>query len=663
MRSSAEIAFRLKQEFRNLSLLLTRPSLPAEPSWNIEFLPDAGSAAAQVRGTGTAETIIALAKQILQHRFPILGLEIDTGAAIRWRRDYVSGKETGLEYFRRIPYLDAARVGDHKMIWELNRHQHLVLLGQAYRLTGTADFRREIVSQLESWLEANPFQRGINWTSALEVGIRALSWVWVLHLIGEDLEEGLRGRLLTELYRHGLHLANNLSYYFSPNTHLLGEGVALHTLGMLFGGVPGAEEWAPLGTKVILEQMERQIRPDGSHFEQSSYYHLYALDMFLFHAAIAPPSDAYRATLTRMAEYLGALMGHSQDLPFLGDDDGGRFFHPYGPRKGFGRAALATCGVMLHRPDWIRNKEDLYEQAVWWLGPPALEGSGNVSDSHLQSRSFSDAGTVVMTCGQASCIVDAGPFGPFRAGHSHADTLSLVARSGESDLLIDAGTFTYVGDSRWRDIFRGTAAHNTVRLRGMDQADPAGPFAWHNLPQVAIQQWISSRETDYLDATCCYRNSRHRRRVLFLKPELLLFILDQVDCDRSAGPTWLAEQFWHPGAPVAMESPECFRIGDAGMLILDAEDGVTELIEDGEIGWRSSVFGAKESALVIVKRRHGKPLLRFGAVLAFSAPAQRCTLTVASVGNEVKMALTSCREECVFFPESGMPRRQDYSRE
>ena len=71
-----------------------------------------------------------------------------------------SGIETGTLYFRRIPYLDAAGAGDHKIVWEINRHQHLVLLAQAHLFSGRDEFLREIVRQLESWLVQNPFQRG-----------------------------------------------------------------------------------------------------------------------------------------------------------------------------------------------------------------------------------------------------------------------------------------------------------------------------------------------------------------------------------------------------------------------------------------------------------------------------------------------------------------------
>ena len=52
--------------------------------------------------------------------------------------------------------------------------------------------------------------------------------------------------------------------YFSPNTHLLGEAVALHALGILLPGFPRAREWEQAGSRIVREQMDFQVRPDGS---------------------------------------------------------------------------------------------------------------------------------------------------------------------------------------------------------------------------------------------------------------------------------------------------------------------------------------------------------------------------------------------------------------
>lgn len=650
-RSPREIAFRLKQETRNLALFLRPPRLIEAAAAGLP-LPDPHRVAERLRRTSAADDIDVWAAQILDHRFPLLGLEIDTGPEIHWRRDYQSGKETAPIYFRRIPYLDAARSGDHKIIWELNRHQHLVLLAQAYVLTERVDFLAEIERQLASWFPANSFQCGVNWTSALEVAFRALSWLWVDHLVGDRMAPALQRQFRQELYRHGFHLEHNLSVYFSPNTHLLGEAVALHALGLFFRGTKQAEEWELIGARVAAAQMDAQVRADGSHFEQSSYYHVYALDMFLFHAVLAPTSPHYHAKLALMAEYLEALLGPGRRLPAIGDDDGGRFFSPFGARDRFGRATLATCGVLLHRPEWIVDGNDLFDQAAWWLGPHALDEPGRLSAP--QSRWFPGAGTAVMVSGDRQVLADAGPFGPFRSGHSHADTLSIVARAGDQDLLIDPGTFTYVGDARWRDMFRGTAAHNTIRVEELDQAEPSGPFGWRNPPRVDVRHWHSEVDADFLDAECRYRGFRHRRRVLFVKPKLL-FILDNIQ-NESQRTAWTAEQFWHAGGALETLAPDCFRIAGEGMLTLALSGAPVDLLESGELGWRSPIFGVKQPAPVLVVRKRSTGALRFGALFAFSDSRAPASLAIVPGEAGARLVVTGAWNVGVEFPESGTPR-------
>src|SRR5690349_24610676 len=104
--------------------------------------------------------------------------------------------------------------------------------------------------------------------------------------------------------------------------------------------------------------MERQVHSHGSYFEQSTYYHVYALDMFLLHAILAKPDRPFMDKLARLADYLHALLGPHRELPLLGDDDGGRLFHPYGQRNRFGRGSMATAGILLDRPDWQWEAED-----------------------------------------------------------------------------------------------------------------------------------------------------------------------------------------------------------------------------------------------------------------------------------------------------------------
>ena len=472
-----------------------------------------------------------------------LGSPVDTGHEIHWRRDYKRGIETDLRYFRRIPYLDTRRAGDHKIVWELNRHQHLVILARAYLATGDSGKLAEIWAQLESWIAANPFHRGINWASALEVALRALSWMWIDRLVGTNMPAGFRARWLHMLYLHGCHLANNLSFYYSPNNHLVGEALVLHALGLYFSGLPRAGHWAQLGGCVMREQMDRQIRDDGSSFEQSTYYQVYLLDMFSLHAALASPDPEYHRKLKQMAEFRQAMAGPSGRLPLIGDDDGGCLSPAY-------------CGP--------------------------TGGAGN-----WQSQLFPDAGLAVMTCGDTQAVIDAGAFGALHAGHSHSDTLSMVLRSGNADILVDPGTYTYTGEPEWRDWFRSTRAHNTVCIDGRDQAVPRGPFRWTDKPEVTILDWRTNDKRDVLEAECRYAGFIHRRRVEFLKPHVFT-ITDDV-----SGPSGLheVEQLWHLGSTEARAK-----------LVVEHDAELTE-------SWRSPRFGEKHlGPMLRVRSRCELPL-------------------------------------------------------
>ncbi|MGH9632324.1 MAG: alginate lyase family protein, partial [Bryobacteraceae bacterium] len=619
----------------NFYFFLRKPAPKIEAEAPLPGLPDVQVTIDRLRGTAFAEELLRLAGQILNHRFPLLGIEVATGPEIAWRRDYASGRETEARYFRRIPYLDSARVGDHKVIWELNRHQHLVLLAQAFRLSGRSEFASEIRKQLESWIEQNPFQRGINWTSALEVAFRALSWIWIFHLAGPEMPESFRKHFLQVLYQHGCHLEYNLSRYFSRNTHLLGEAAALHALGALFPEFPGAARWKQTGAAQMRAELDYQVRPDGAYFEQSTYYHVYALDMFLFHYLVAGRPADFAPVLNRMAAYLDVFSGSARLNPYLGDDDGGRLFHPYGQHAEYGRATVATSMVLFYRGASSLNREDLYPQAVWWLGEEAWQARPLTKPAGAQSRLFRDSGLCVMEAGGHQVLVDAGLFGAGRGGHSHSDTLTIIARSGTEEILIDAGTYTYVGDAQWRNRFRGSAAHNILRVNGQDQAEPAGPFGWLSKPSVTVREWTTTARQDLLDAECTYSGIIHRRRILFLKPKLL-FVLDQ-----ALGPAGehLIEQFWHPGQPVSMITPACYRIGSQALITFDGRNPVT-CGEGGEYGWRSRALGKKEPAPYLCAAvRRSLPAL-FATVLEFTA-STGASLSIQQTGSELVLQYRS----------------------
>src|SRR5436309_3148549 len=106
------------------------------------------------------------------------------GRSIDWHFDPVHDRRAPQRFWADVPYLDP-QCGDHKVIWELNRHQHWLALGRAFWLTGIERYRSECLTQLEDWLHQNPPLSGINWASMLELGFRSLSWIWALQFFVE----------------------------------------------------------------------------------------------------------------------------------------------------------------------------------------------------------------------------------------------------------------------------------------------------------------------------------------------------------------------------------------------------------------------------------------------------------------------------------------------
>jgi hypothetical protein len=583
------------------------------------FAPESVASLAAVvkeRFPKETEVILRRAQRACEHRFDLLGYEdLNYGTPIDWHSDLVHKKRAPRKPWFQIRYLDFDEVGDSKVVWELNRHQHLVTLAKAYRLSGEERFAREILDQWRHWHAENPYPIGINWASSLEVAFRSLSWIWTYFLLGDTpvLPSGFRQEWLRALGISGRHIECYLSTYFSPNTHLLGEAVALFFIGTLCPELASAKRWQQLGWRIVTQEAERQVQSDGLHFEQSTYYHVYAVDFFLHAAVLANANEVtipagFDGRLEKMLEAL-RLLTRAGIAPRFGDDDGGRLFDPARNRSEFMSDPLATGAVLFGRGDFKAVAGGLREEAVWLLGAQGVEEFDRlpVKPSEQDSAALQSGGLYFMTAANQQLVIDAGPQGAATAGHGHADALSVCVNLNGKPLLIDPGACEYVGEER--RVFRSTRFHNTLTVDGQGQAQPKGPFSWTRLPRVSSEGWITGRSFDlFVGSHDGYRPATHRRWVFSLKSRFWL-VRDLVLGEGEHA----LDLFWHLN-PELSHKEDLFmdHDGRSGLHILAPEGHGWR--HEVQTGWWSPVYGKKEPA----------PVLHFGTVAKL--PAEFVTL-------------------------------------
>jgi len=567
-----------------------------------------------------ATSLVSRAEKICSHKFDLLGYrDLDFGDPIDWSLDPVSGRRASNAPWRRVPYLDYDKVGDHKVPWELSRHQHLTVLVRAWRLSGRDEFLFEAIDQFRDWRRQNPYPRGIHWTSALEVGFRTLSWLWLYQLVdgGDSRQKDFREELEAAIGHSAAYLERFLSTYFSPNTHLLGEALALYAAGSVCRSFEASARWRELGRSILIAEAKKQVLPEGAYFEQSTYYHVYALDMYLHFLALAEanrdslPQDL-RPLVERMAEWLWRLSAGGLP-PRFGDDDGGRLFDGARNQPADLLDPLSTAAVLFRRPEFKGACGALREETLWLLGPDAAKRFDSLpaSDATPSSKRQDDSGFHLLTAaGQpASAVtVDAGPLGALSGGHGHADALSLQWVRGGRYVLLDPGTGRYPHQTRERNQLRGAAAHSTVCLDELSQAEPSGSFGWEALPQSTTERFAAGRVLDLVVASHAgYERfsppATHRRWVIFWKHGRLI-VRDRIE---GAGRRNAAIS-WRVGPEFAIESlsPDevAFRTADGERLRLVAPRNPLWSREIFADDW-SPCYGRLEAA----------PTVRFAAAM------------------------------------------------
>ncbi|MEY4640390.1 MAG: hypothetical protein RLZZ227_384 [Pseudomonadota bacterium] len=633
--------------------------------------------------------IIRSADGVCRGDFPILGYgTLSFGKPTDWHLDPLSGKRAPQVHWSKIDPLNCELVGDHKVVWELNRHQWLLDLGQAYRFTGNERYAKIFAQGIGDWIRSNPPGVGINWASSLEVSMRLMAWCWALFLFRGSrwLTPPLQVQMIGWIETHASYIERYLSTYFSPNTHLTGEALGLFYCGTLLPGLKDSQHWINTARKILIEQLHHQVHPDGVYFEQATRYQYYTVDIYMHFVILARRNrqdipEEVNVGIRRMLDFLLTLRRPDGSMPQIGDADGG-WLLPFVRRSPDDFSALfATAAVLYHRADYAWAAGKIAPETLWLLGANAFaefQALHPAPPHHTTLQIFREGGYAVMRNGWQQnahhLIFDTGPLGCGNTGgHGHADLLSIQCCVFGEPYIVDGGTGSYRADDEWRNYFRTTGAHSTVMIDGHSQAKPSGPFTWQMpRPAARLLHHASSTDLDLVEAAHdAYSDLDdpvgHRRRILFVKTGGGYWVIvdDLSGCENHK--VDLRFQF----APLEVKQEgEWLRVrGKNGGALLMRTFAAVDLqseITEGELapasGWVSPNYGQRVATPAVTWRADAKLPLRVVTLLYPLAnaddPAPDVTAHINGAVGELDVTTVTGREHCIRLDDDKIVIRQ-----
>jgi hypothetical protein len=276
--------------------------------------------------------------------------------------------------------------------------------------------------------------------------------------------------------------------------------------------------------------MDGQVRPDGMNGELCTNYHLITGTNFLKGLILASCgqltfSEEYLHRLKLMISVAGQLLAQEGGFIALGDSDRmAGSSREEREAQAFAQIGKTLAGISTETPvpttpdqEWLLAGETV--KALKLQNLHATQNSGDFGGYYLRREAD---GSLL--------IFDAGPFGlPGASHHGHADALSFEVHLPGTRFLVDPGGFSYV-DHAAREFARSTAAHNTLRLDGLDSSAITGSFDFGKTAQArglevkaTFGGYLFSGEHDG------YSPVTHRRHLFWIPgPPLRLLVVDRV---------------------------------------------------------------------------------------------------------------------------------------
>ena len=474
-------------------------------------------------------------------------------------------------------------------------------LALAYDYSGDERYADKWVALVDSWIEQVPD----GFVNSQVTGRRLQQWLLAYHYFipGRHLQavtaEFLLA-LLASIQSQAVFLSVNLT---SEGNHRTIELSAIFIVALLFPELRAAAGLLAFAQRELLENLRQDFLADGVQKELSTDYHHTALKNFLRVRELADlnglilPTEFHRL-IGKALEF--SIHAHKPDgwLPAINDGDINSYL------------SLLRKAQQYYPSDALSYVLSQGEQG----NPPAqrsrlFANSGYcILRSEWTERPYADGRYLFFDCGELG-------FG----SHGHYDLLSFEMAAFGRSLIVDPGRYTYheheSNGINWRHAFKGTAAHNTVQIDGMDQMayqchEPVGPQ-----PRASVLTFESNPGFDFVHGRTLSPQYavEHQRSIFFAEGEYWI-ISDLL----TGSATHRYQQFFHL-TPQAHEQLCMLNhrqgLGVCTPNLLLAQANRAEIEMEIQSGWFSPEYGVKQPAPVVSFSQQGADTCWFQTVL------------------------------------------------
>ena len=359
---------------------------------------------------------------------------------IDWQSDFNNSYTWSYALSKNISY-GKNNGADIKVPWELGRLQHLPSLAYIYKSSGEDEILNEIKNQLFDFIASNPPNYGVQWLTAMDVGIRLVNILITLHIIefGNSFDNNQIKIIESYLFDHFIFIKNNDEFSDGMRgNHYLSNICSIIIYLAFIDENESKEALLNKYINIINREIKHQFNEDGTNFEASTRYHIFTSQM-LFTVDLVLKSvlniEDSLVNLDKILSFTNMLLKNDFP-PQFGDNDSGFYWK-------------------------ILNNEQLTYGYF----------KNNINVVHkYKSLIYRNLGYVYTTFNDFELHFKCGKLGQNgKGGHDHNDNLSYCLYFNKVPIVVDPGTFCYTSDFAERNKFRSTSYHNVVTVEDKEQ--------------------------------------------------------------------------------------------------------------------------------------------------------------------------------------------------